>query len=212
MLEAQASTDADVRDFQTELRACTEGALTGSDDAQYSEAKFLQVKAHHRALPRPRGLGRARPALDRQGHRRAQLVRVRRQRALARGRHASTSTTPTRAASPAGRRRSSPTPSSPPAWPTSSAWSGARCARARSASWSSTRPSAAARTNRREYGLRLFTQLNLQLLIVTPLQKIHIIEPFVASVGFVHNEDGSASMLRNLTIEEYRARKRDAST
>jgi uncharacterized protein YPO0396 len=45
-----------------------------------------------------------------------------------------------------------------------------------------------------EYGLRLFQQLNLQLLIVTPLQKIHIIEPFVASVGFVHNEDGSASL------------------
>lgn len=33
------------RDFQQELRACTEGALTGSEDAQYSEAKFLQVKA-----------------------------------------------------------------------------------------------------------------------------------------------------------------------
>ena len=62
-----------------------------------------------------------------------------------------------------------------------------------------------------EYGLRLFQQLNLQLLIVTPLQKIHIIEPFVASVGFVHNEDGSASRLRNLSIEEYRA-QRDAAT
>jgi uncharacterized protein YPO0396 len=42
-----------------------------------------------------------------------------------------------------------------------------------------------------QYGLRLFQQLNLQLLIVTPLQKIHIIEPFVASVGFVHNEGGA---------------------
>ena len=40
----------------------------------------------HRALPRPRGTVRARPPLDRQGDRRAQLVRVRRQRALARGR------------------------------------------------------------------------------------------------------------------------------
>ena len=43
-LEAQAAMDVDVRDFETELRACTEGALTGSDDAQYSDAKFLQVK------------------------------------------------------------------------------------------------------------------------------------------------------------------------
>jgi len=47
----------------------------------------------------------------------------------------------------------------------------------------------------------------LQLLIVTPLQKIHIIEPFVAAVGFVHNDEGSRSMLRNLTIEEYRAER-----
>ena len=54
---------------------------------------------------------------------------------------------------------------------------------------------------------RLFQQLNLQLLIVTPLQKIHIIEPFVASVGFVHNEGGRDSRLRCLTIEEYRAQK-----
>ena len=57
------------------------------------------------------------------------------------------------------------------------------------------------------YGLRLFEQLNLQLLIVTPLQKIHIIEPFVSSVGFVDNEGGRSSRLRNLTIEEYRAAK-----
>ena len=55
------------------------------------------------------------------------------------------------------------------------------------------------------HGLSLFGRLNLQLLIVTPLQKIHIIEPFVASVGFVHNPDGKQSMLRNLSIEDYRA-------
>ena len=57
------------------------------------------------------------------------------------------------------------------------------------------------------YGLELFERMNLQLLIVTPLQKIHIIEPHVASVGFVHNEDGRCSMLRNMTVEEYRAEK-----
>ena len=32
-------------------------------------------------------------------------------------------------------------------------------------------------------------------------------EPFVAAVGFVHNDEGSRSMLRNLTIEEYRAER-----
>ena len=80
-----------------------------------------------------------------------------------------------------------------------------------SASWSSTRPSAAARTSLRSTACGCFQQLNLQLLIVTPLQKIHIIEPFVSSVGFVHNEDGRASMLRNLSIDEYREEKARAA-
>ena len=57
------------------------------------------------------------------------------------------------------------------------------------------------------FGLNLFKTMGLQLLIVTPLQKIHIIEPYVAAVGFVHNEEGRRSRLRNLTIEEYRAEK-----
>jgi hypothetical protein len=34
------------------------------------------------------------------------------------------------------------------------------------------------------FGLDLFKQLNLQLLIVTPKQKIHVIEPYIANVGF----------------------------
>ncbi|MDR3670199.1 MAG: ATP-binding protein [Holophaga sp.] len=57
------------------------------------------------------------------------------------------------------------------------------------------------------YGLELFTKLGLQLLIVTPLQKIHIIEDYVRSVHLVHSSDGRESMLRSLTIEEYRAEK-----
>ena len=56
-----------------------------------------------------------------------------------------------------------------------------------------------------DFALRLFQSLGLQLLIATPLQKIHVIEPYVAAVGFVHNEDGKRSMLRNLSIEEYKA-------
>lgn len=57
------------------------------------------------------------------------------------------------------------------------------------------------------YGLELFSKLNLQLLIVTPLQKIHIIENYVKSVNFVHNEGGKNSMLRNLTLTEYQQEK-----
>jgi uncharacterized protein YPO0396 len=62
------------------------------------------------------------------------------------------------------------------------------------------------------YGLSLFAKLNLQLLLITPLQKIPVIEPFVASVGFVSNEEGRDSRLRNLTIEEYRTERQVRAT
>lgn len=57
------------------------------------------------------------------------------------------------------------------------------------------------------YGLELFKKLHLQLLIVTPLQKIHVIEDYIRSVHYVHNEGGSNSVLRNLSLEEYREEK-----
>lgn len=57
------------------------------------------------------------------------------------------------------------------------------------------------------YGLELFKKLNLQLLIVTPLQKIHVIEPYVQCVGFVSSPEEKESHLRTLTIEEYHAEK-----
>jgi uncharacterized protein YPO0396 len=52
MIEAEPSTDPDIRDFQRDLRACTEGSLAGSEEAPYSEEKFLQVK---RIISRFRG-------------------------------------------------------------------------------------------------------------------------------------------------------------
>jgi hypothetical protein len=55
--------------------------------------------------------------------------------------------------------------------------------------------------------LDLFRQFGLQLLIVTPLQKIHVIEPYVSAVGFVDNKTGASSRLQTLTIEEYREQR-----
>lgn len=55
------------------------------------------------------------------------------------------------------------------------------------------------------YALELFARLGLQLLIVTPLQKVHVIEPYVRAIGFVDNPSGSYSQLLTLTIEEFRA-------
>ncbi|MFF7094721.1 ATP-binding protein [Streptomyces rubradiris] len=53
------------------------------------------------------------------------------------------------------------------------------------------------------FALDLFQRLDLQLLIVTPLQKIHVIEPYVSAVGFVDNPTGHHSRLRTLTITQY---------
>lgn len=53
------------------------------------------------------------------------------------------------------------------------------------------------------FALELFKTLNLQLLIVTPKQKIQVIEPYVSNVTFVSNRDGNSSSLTNMTIEEY---------
>ncbi|WP_053383035.1 ATP-binding protein [Leucobacter celer] len=61
------------------------------------------------------------------------------------------------------------------------------------------------------YALELFERLGLQLLIVTPLQKVHVIEPYVSSIGFVDNPLGSASRVHTLTVEEFRERRRAGS-
>ncbi len=57
------------------------------------------------------------------------------------------------------------------------------------------------------YALDLFRRLGLQLLVVTPLQKVHVIEPYVRAVGYVENRNGDRSALRTLTIEDYHAER-----
>ncbi|MDR2684318.1 MAG: hypothetical protein LBB53_02915, partial [Prevotellaceae bacterium] len=59
-----------------------------------------------------------------------------------------------------------------------------------------------------QFGLELFKKLNLQLLVVTPLQKIQIIENYVNTVHIVsNNSDGNNSEIQHLTIEEYKQEK-----
>lgn len=59
------------------------------------------------------------------------------------------------------------------------------------------------------FGLKLFQKLKLQLLVVTPMQKISIIEPYVEHVAMVSkDETTSQSAVRNLTIKEYRLLKK----
>lgn len=205
-LVAQPSPDAEIRDFQQDLRACTEGALTGSADEQYSEAKFLQVKA---IIDRFRGREGMSDA-DRRWTVKVTDVRnwflfsaSERWRADgAEHEHYSDS---------GGKSGGQKEKLAYTVLAASLAYQfGLEWGAVRSRSFRFVVIDEAfgrGSDESAQYGLRLFQQLNLQLLIVTPLQKIHIIEPFVASVGFVHNEGGRDSRLRCLTIEEYRAQK-----
>jgi uncharacterized protein YPO0396 len=59
------------------------------------------------------------------------------------------------------------------------------------------------------YALELFKKLDLQLLIVTPLQKINIIEDYIDSVHFVSNPASNDSVVRNLNITEYHKEKEE---
>jgi len=205
-LVAQPSPDAEIRDFQQDLRACTEGALTGSADEQYSEAKFLQVKAIIDRFRGREGLSDA----DRRWT--AKVTDVRNgflfsasERWRADGvehEHYSDS---------GGKSGGQKEKLAYTVLAASLAYQfGLEWGAVRSRSFRFVVIDEAFGRGSDEsahYGLRLFQQLNLQLLIVTPLQKIHIIEPFVASVGFVHNEGGRDSRLRCLSIDEYRAQK-----
>ncbi len=205
-LEAQLNLDADIRDFQTELRTCTEGALTGSEDVQYSEAKFLQVK---RIIERFRGRDEH-TDLDRRWT--AKVTDVRNWFVFAASeRWREDNTEHEHYADSGGKSGGQKEKLAYTVLAASLAYQfGLEWGAVRSRSFRFVVIDEAfgrGSDESAQYGLQLFAQLNLQLLIVTPLQKIHIIEPFVAGVGFVHNEDGRSSVLRNLSIEEYRAEK-----
>lgn len=59
------------------------------------------------------------------------------------------------------------------------------------------------------YGMELFKKLDLQFMLITPLQKLNIIEDYVQSIHYIHNHDGKESVVRNMTVEEYRAKKEE---
>ncbi|KAJ4853808.1 ATP-binding protein [Xylella fastidiosa subsp. multiplex] len=209
-LLAQPSPDAEIRDFQQDLRACTEGTLTGSDDEQYSDAKFLQVK---RIIDRFRGREGLSDA-DRRWT--AKVTDVRNWFVFsASERWRADESEYEHYADSGGKSGGQKEKLAYTVLAASLAYQfGLKWDEVRSESFRFVIIDEAfgrGSDESAEYGLRLFEKLNLQLLIVTPLQKIHIIEPFVSSVGFVHNKGGCDSQLRCLSIEEYQAEKTNGS-
>ena len=208
-LEARPAPDPDIRDFQAELRACTEGALTGSDDAQYSEIKFLQVKT---IIERFRGRD-GRSELDRRWT--SRVTDVRNWFVFAASERWREDDTEHEHYSDSGGKSGGQKEklaytilAASLAYQFGLGWSEVRSRSFRFVVIDEAFGRGSDEST--QYGLNLFSKLNLQLVIVTPLQKIHVIEPFVAAVGFVHNENGRESRLRNLSIREYREEKEKA--
>jgi uncharacterized protein YPO0396 len=58
-------------------------------------------------------------------------------------------------------------------------------------------------SDKSKYLMNLCEQLALQLLVVTPLSNIHIVEPYISACHYVENKNRRTSSVYDLTIEEY---------
>jgi uncharacterized protein YPO0396 len=203
VLEAQLNPDVDIRDFAQQLRACTEGALTGSDEDHYSENKFLQVRALIERFRGREGMS----DIDRRWTRKVSDVRnwfvfaasERWQEDHSEYEHYTDS-----GGKSGGQKEklAYTVLAASLAYQFGLEWGAIRSRTFRFVAIDEAFGRGSDESTR--YSLELFKRLNLQLLIITPLQKIHIIEPYVSAVGLVYSRDGRISRLRNMSIEEYR--------
>jgi uncharacterized protein YPO0396 len=60
-----------------------------------------------------------------------------------------------------------------------------------------------------QFLMQLCRQLHLQLLVVTPLDKIHIAEPYIHACHYVENRNKRNSVVYDLTIEQYHEKKKE---
>ena len=183
-LDSRPAPNIEVRDSGSDCGPVPGQLVRAVTGEAYSEEKFLQVKALIERFRVAPGTADQAARVDPRVTDVRQLVRVLRLRTLACRRTSNTRTTPARAASRGGRRRSWPTRCWLRRWHTSS-----------SLDWRRRRPgpSASSSSMKRSTGVRSLDPLRpgpvrpglgLQLLIVTPLQKIHVIEPYVVCGRF----------------------------
>jgi uncharacterized protein YPO0396 len=202
-LEPEPTPNVDIRDFKSELLACTDGAVSGiSADDQYSEAKFLQVK---RLIERFKGREGQTDA-DQKWTRLVTDVRNW-YTFTASERYREDDTEYETYADSGGKSGGQKEKLAYTILGASFVYQ-FKLDSGRSRTFRFTVIDEAFGRGSDEstrFALELFERLGIQLLIVTPLQKIHVIEPYVSAVGFVDNPTSKYSRLRTLTIEEYQA-------
>ena len=204
-LVVESTVNQDVREFREALRAATAGALD-SDDDQYSERRFADVKT---IIDRFRG---------REGHAEADRVWTRRVTDVRNWHTFSAAEIDKASGQEWEHYRDSDGKSGGQKEKLAYTILAASLAYQFGLQWGTT-------TSRdfrfavideafgrgsdlsTRFALSLFAKLGLQLLIVTPLQKVHVIEPYVQAIGFVDNRDGRDSRVQTLTIEQYRERR-----
>ncbi len=205
-LEPLPSPHTDIRDFRADLRACTDGAVSGEGSDQYSEQKFLQVS---RIIERFRG----REGMTEADRRWTKFVTdVRNWYTFAASeRYREDDAEYEHYADSGGKSGGQKEKlaytilAASLAYQFKLEWGAAKSRTFRFAVIDEAFGRGSDESTR--FALQLFGKLGLQLLIVTPLQKIHVIEPYVSAVGFVDNPSSNNSRLQTLTIEEYQARR-----
>ena len=203
VLETTVTPDKEIREFQGDLKACTEAGLTGSEDDAYSEAKFAQVKKIIELFRGREGLADT----DRKWKRKVTDVRNWSVFAASE-KWIETDEVHEHYSDSSGKSGGEKGKLAYTVLAASLAYQyGVKFGEKRSRSCRFVAIDEAfgnGSDTHAAYALELFKRLNLQLLVVTPLQKVQVIEPYVERVAFVHKRDGRESQVRNMTVEEYR--------
>lgn len=205
-LNCDRSMDAEVREFNADLRACVGETLGGANDEVYTEAKFIQVKKLIDRFNGREGMAE----LDRRWTQKVADVRNWYEFSASE-RWAEDDQEREFYSDSAGKSGGQKEKLAYTILASALAYQfGLKVGETRSKSFRFVVIDEAFGRGSDEsarYGLEIFKKLNLQLLIITPLQKIHIIEDYIQSIHFVHNSDGKRSQLRNLSISAYREQK-----
>jgi uncharacterized protein YPO0396 len=207
-LETQPTPNVEIRDFISELRACTDGSLSGDSSDQYSEQKFLQVS---RIIQRFKGRdGQA----DADKAWAARVTDVRNWFIFSASERCREDDTEYEHYTDSGGKSGGQKEklaytilAASLAYQFKLEWGAARSKTFRFAVIDEAFGRGSGKGDDTRFALELFRRLGLQLLIVTPLQKIQVIEPYVAAVGFVDNPTQQYSMLQTLTIQQYQAQR-----